>query len=462
MKLRRIALVRLSDPARGVARGPEAVTDRRLRDREADRRRSQCRRPRIEFVTEPLLIPACQQAGPRGAAVGTADIAAGESHAIGGDAVDVGRGNLTRESLTAQLPVTEIIGDDDEHVRLPRDRTRDGLAGSRTRTPTLPRRRKHLLHRPDDRGIIGCHVMLLRGIDAEIEELVVSGSAGVVLGRTFRGAPLVGWRPHTFDQLPITLPQGIDRAGSLQNYVIPHGRARSRLGECSEHTQAVFGSTLRQRRAENLGERGDHVGQPDHLITHGAGRHPSGPADEERLAEAALVFGVLASAERPGDGEPGVERTDDVLILPVDDATVVAGKHDERVVGDFEPIERGEQLADAPIEFVNEVSIAAQAATSEPRAGDDRPMHRVGGEVDEERLRPMRVDPASRLGRQRLHDLVGLELPRDARRSSGRDGDGLSRNTIHDPVVFDERVRPVVGIGGESEEGVEANRQRTG
>lgn len=49
----------------------------------------------------------------------------------------------------------------------------------------------------------------------------------------------------------------------------------------------------------------------------------------------------------------------------------------------------------------------------------------------------------------------------NARCSSRRDGDGLSRNTIHDPVVFDERMGAVVRVGGESKEGVEADRQRS-
>lgn len=196
------------------------------------------------------------------------------------------------------------------------------------------RRREHLFHRRDDRGVVGCHVMLLRWIDAEVVEFVMSGGVGLVFGRPFCRTAFVGWRAHSLDQFPIVLPEGIDRAGSLQDHVLPHRRARRRLGECSEHTEAVFGSVLRQRHTEHLGERGDHVGQPDHLVADRAGGNMSRPADEERLAEAALVFGVLAAAERPVDGEPGVEGTDDVFILPVDDAAVITRKHDQRVVGE--------------------------------------------------------------------------------------------------------------------------------
>ena len=303
--------------------------------------------------------------------------------------------------------------------------------------------------------------MLLRWIDAEVIEFVMSGGVGLVFGRPFCRTAFVGWRAHSLDQFPIVLPKGIDRAGSLQDHVIPHRRPRRRLGECSEHTEAVFGSVLWQRHPENLGERGDHVGQPDHLIAHGAGRHPLWPADEERLAEAAFVFGVLAAAERPVDGEPGVEGTDDVLILPVDDAAVITRKHDQRVVGERKPIERGEQLANAPVELLNEVPVAAVVAAGKTRTGGDRPVHGIRCKVDEERLRTMRLDPAGRLGRQRLHDLVRFQLMGNARCSSRRDGDSLSRNTVDDPVVFDERMGPVVGIGSESKEGVEADRQRS-
>ena len=256
--------------------------------------------------------------------------------------------------------------------------------------------------------------------------------------RMLRGPAFVRWRPHTFDQLPVALPKRIDRAGSLQDHMVPHRRPGCRLGERPEHAVAVFGSTLRQRHPENLGARGDHVGQPDNLVTHGAGGNVSGPADKERFAEAALVFGVLASAERPVDGEAGIERADDVLALSVDDAAVVAREHDQRVVGERQPVECGEQFADAPIEFLNEVPIAAVIAAGEPRTGDNRPMHGVGSEVDEERLRAMRLNPAGRLGRQRLHDLIGCKGMCNARGSSRSDGDGLPRNTVDDPVVLDE------------------------
>jgi hypothetical protein len=116
MKLRRVAEVRLADPTRHVAGGFQAVADRFLGRREPDVRRGEMGGAGIEFVAEPLLVPAGHQARASQAAVRTAHIATREPHAVLRDAVNLRRGHLRRVPLAAQLPVSEIIGDDEEDV----------------------------------------------------------------------------------------------------------------------------------------------------------------------------------------------------------------------------------------------------------------------------------------------------------------------------------------------------------
>ena len=70
----------------------------------------------IEVVNEALLVAAGQEGRAGGAALRPAHVAAGAPHAVLRDAVDVRCGCLLRESLAAQLPVTEVVGDDDDDV----------------------------------------------------------------------------------------------------------------------------------------------------------------------------------------------------------------------------------------------------------------------------------------------------------------------------------------------------------
>ena len=118
MKRRLVTQVRLAEPARRIAGRLEPVGDRGFLERQAERRVRGSRRPGVELVPESRLVASGHEAGPRRAAVRPADVAAGEPHAAGGDAVDVRRGNLWREALAAQFAVAEIVGQDDEDVRL--------------------------------------------------------------------------------------------------------------------------------------------------------------------------------------------------------------------------------------------------------------------------------------------------------------------------------------------------------
>ena len=69
-------------------------------------------------MPETLLVAARQQRRARRAAVRSAHVSAGESHAIAGQRVNLRRGNL-RIPLASQLAIAKIIGHDDEDVWRP-------------------------------------------------------------------------------------------------------------------------------------------------------------------------------------------------------------------------------------------------------------------------------------------------------------------------------------------------------
>ena len=135
----------------------------------------------------------------------------------------------------------------------------------------------------------------------------------------------------------------------------------------------------------------------------------AGPTDNEWLAEAPLVFTVLAPAERAIHRQSSLDGLGNIAAGGVGDPTVVARENDERVVCKLEAIERVEQLADAPVELVDEVSVAAEPTPLKPRIGHDRPMDGVRGEVEKERVSRMCLNPAGGLRGQSLHDVVWLE-----------------------------------------------------
>ena len=78
-----------------------------------------------------------------------------------------------------------------------------------------------------------------------------------------------------------------------------------------------------------------------------------------------------------------------VLSALVQHAAVVAGEDDEGVVAQLEFIERAHDLADHPVELLDEITVAAGlAAALELAPGREGMMDVRRGEVEEERLAP--------------------------------------------------------------------------
>ena len=447
MEGRGVAEVRLAEPAGGVARGLEAVAERSLRHGQPDRGRRAAGGAGVELVPEPLLVAAREQARPRGAAVRPADIAAGEPYAVGCEGIDVGRGDVAGVALAAELAVAEVVGEDHEHVW----RTGDAAVADGG---------KHPLHFVDPVGMIGGQVQLLARVVAEVEQLILPRGVGGVFGSFLPRPRLERRSPDPLDQLPVAHAQGVGRVGPLHHHVIADWRTGLSLRESPQHADAVFCAARRPADAEDVGQRREHVDQPDHLFAHGAGGHVAGPADEERLAKAPLVDAVLARPQWSVDGQAGLDGPGDVAAVGIGDAAVVAGEHNERVVSDPEPIERVEQSAHAPVEFLDEVAEGAVAAGVEPRVGGDRPMHGVRGEVDEERLLAVGLDPVGGLCGEVFHDVIRLELLLEAGGAFGSDDNGLAGHAAEEFFVLDEAVGAVVGICRQSEEVVEAQGPR--
>ena len=217
---------------------------------------------------------------------------------------------------------------------------------------------------------------------------------------------------------------------------------------------------------ENGSERREHVGQGDDLVTHGVGGDLAGPAHDKGLAEAALVFRVLAAAQVAVDGETGCHGLAGVAVAHIDDPAVVARENDERVFGELEAIERNQDLADTPIELVDEVAVTAVGAAGEARIRRDGAVHGVGREVEKERGRVVGFDPTGRLRGNRFHDTVHRALLADAGRRAFRarsgDNDLFAGDAADDVFVFDKRVRAVPRIAAEAEKIIEADGARAG
>ena len=140
---------------------------------------------------------------------------------------------------------------------------------------------------------------------------------------------------------------------------------------------------------EHLAGHRREAGQQIDLVHQGlgdAGPDPAGPADQERHPRAPLEQAVLAPAERTGR-PVAVEVADGpVRVAVVHHGAVVAGEHDERTVRELEPVERVEDLPDAPVQLLHDVAAhAASALPREPGVRDARDVDVVGGEVEEER-----------------------------------------------------------------------------
>lgn len=94
------------------------------------------------------------------------------------------------------------------------------------------------------------------------------------------------------------------------------------------------------------GDRGEQVILRDERVRQ-AGRHPPRPACDERHARATLEVVVLAAAQRPG-GLVTAELFDGIVLLPVvKGGAVVTAQDDQRLAGELQPVQRGEDLAGA-------------------------------------------------------------------------------------------------------------------
>ena len=67
------------------------------------------------LVAEPRLVATDEQRGTRGGAEGSGDVALGVAHAVGGEAVEVRRGDFL-PTVGAEFAVAKIIGDDENDV----------------------------------------------------------------------------------------------------------------------------------------------------------------------------------------------------------------------------------------------------------------------------------------------------------------------------------------------------------
>ena len=359
----------------------------------------------------------------------------------------MGRGDVAGVALAGEFAVAEVVGEDHKHIR------RAGGA-------TVADGGKHPLHLGDPVGMIGGQVQLLARVVAEVEEFILARGVGGVLGGLLPRPRLEGRGPDPLDQLPVAHAQGVGRVGPLHHHMVPHRRTGFGLGEGPQHADAVFRAARRPADAQDVGQRREHVDQADHLLAHGAGGHVAGPADEERLAEAPFVDAVLAGPQWSVNGQASLDGAGDVAAVGIGDAAVVAGEHDERVVGDLQPIERVEQLAHAPVELLDKVAVGPVAAGVEPRVGGNRPVHRVGGEVDEERLLAVGLDPVGGLRGEVFHDVVHRERLLEPAGTFGGDDDRRAGHAAEECFVFNEAVRTVVGIRRQPIEVVEAQGPR--
>ena len=95
---------------------------------------------------------------------------------------------------------------------------------------------------------------------------------------------------------------------------------------------------------------GSHVLVREDVVDDRAGLDHAGPADHRRHAVAAFPVGVLLAAERRGAAVGPGERL----------GAVVGRVHDDRVVGDAELVELGQQLADHAVVLDHAVGVDAE------------------------------------------------------------------------------------------------------
>src|SRR5262249_41393569 len=111
------AEVPFADQSRGVAGRAQQVGQRALMERQS--KLALGPDVRIELMPEASLIPAREQAGPRRAAIGRGHVAVGAANSRLRQLVDI-RGRHGLAAVHADVPITQIIDDDEQNVRLGR------------------------------------------------------------------------------------------------------------------------------------------------------------------------------------------------------------------------------------------------------------------------------------------------------------------------------------------------------
>ena len=124
----------------------ENMGQRALAQRQSDTRIVVLGSDRIEFISESSWHSPGKEAGPRGTAIRRGEISLGEPDAIHRHGIDVGSRNLL-VSVTAQLAVPKVVGDQQDDVRL--CRLRAGITCARQHQRYNRRKKEVRLHGAD-------------------------------------------------------------------------------------------------------------------------------------------------------------------------------------------------------------------------------------------------------------------------------------------------------------------------
>jgi len=175
-------------------------------------------------------------------------------------------------------------------------------------------------------------------------------------------------------QFPLALAHGLEAVA----VEIGEGFAGRRLRALEQRQERLtVDIVFRGLGGAGLDERGDDVDVGGERVGAGARVHDPRPAHDERDADAAFEGRALAFTERSG-------RTG--MTSEVQPRSVVAGEHDDRVVGDALVLQRLQHGADGAVDVGQGVGVGRGALALEIRRGPERGVRHRGGEVQEERL----------------------------------------------------------------------------
>ena len=137
-----------------------------------------------------------------------------------------------------------------------------------------------------------------------------------------------------------------------------------------------------------------------------------------------------------------------VLVAVVHHAAVVAAEEDQRVVGQAEPVEGGQDLADRPVELLDRVAAgAALAGPLEPRVRDAGDVDVVRVEVEEERPVLVPLDEGDGLAGDRVGHVLVLPARRLAAGHVADPADAVDDRVVVAVARLDLEQLRVVGAG---------------